>query len=74
MNLELWHMLPGYQLDTGRDNAPAVKPYQMEGATAVLPIIGPPSKYGAWGTTSTRLADKWPGISTWHEMLLRCQP
>lgn len=50
---ELWAILPGFQMTLSQGEEQQAPAYQMAGPTAVVPIVGPTTKYGEGGTSST---------------------
>ena len=55
MTSELWAILPGFQVSLSEGGERQTPTYQMSGSTAVVPIVGPTTKYGDGGTASTML-------------------
>lgn len=53
MITDFWHILPSFQISADADRSRVVEPYSMRGTTAVIPLVGPTSKYGGFDTTST---------------------
>ena len=50
---ELWHLLPGYHIDHSISESGPTPGITVDGTMALIPIVGPTSKYGQHGTSST---------------------
>jgi len=53
MLTELWEIIPGWSLDVSGMQSERSDGMNVVGSTAVIPVVGPMSKYGGWQGAST---------------------